>query len=111
MFLNLDSVYAALVRFVSHSCRKVERFLSKKWADYQAQRHNNKNPMSMDAQTELLGNSTDNTEMIVRNPQENESPNETRRRPSMGLKSNGSTKRELLLYIYCLTVGLTLQKL
>ncbi|KAI6177108.1 Voltage-dependent T-type calcium channel subunit alpha-1H [Aphelenchoides bicaudatus] len=91
-----DSVYAAIVRLITHGCRRLHRYLSRRWAEYKQQKEERrKTALGQEAQTELLANSTENADIKMQNMHENESPveNHSDRRQSTGFKSNGSTKR------------------
>lgn len=90
-----DSVYAALVRFVGHWCRRFQKFLSKKWVDYKMKRQTRKGLAGKDVQSKLLEGSADNTEMKVRGTQEDSSPADdcSTKHQNTGPRSNGSTKR------------------
>jgi DNA topoisomerase VI subunit B len=95
-----DSVYAAIIRLISQLCRRLHRYLTRRWAEYQEQRRERKLAAAgQDAQTELLGNSTEITEMKMQNMHESSNENHSDRRQSTGFKSNGSTKRKFYMSV------------
>ncbi|CAD5222212.1 unnamed protein product [Bursaphelenchus xylophilus] len=95
-----DSVYAALVRFISHWFRRFKRYTSRRWDEYQENRSNKKKGVqemvTLKETTFDLDQGVDRTiggSLKEKGPRENHE--ESNRRHSLSHKSNGRIKHNL----------------